>query len=62
MKKKHLPKIKPSKSTIIRGAYDMKGEWWCENDIQIFTGGMITMFFGRNREQIKIIERESKTH
>lgn len=57
MKKKYLPKPKPPKD-MVRGAYDKRGEWWHEDDIQTFTGGMITMFFGRNREQIKIIERE----
>ncbi len=59
MKKKYLPKTAPKKD-VVRGAYDKRGEWWSEEDIQVFTGGMITLCFGKQREHIKIMEREKK--
>ncbi len=54
MKKKYLTKPQPE---MVRGAYDKDGKWWFEQDIQTFTGGMITLCFGVRRELIKIIER-----
>lgn len=41
---------------MVRGAYDLSGKWWFEEDIETFTGGMIRMCFGKERERIKIIE------
>lgn len=55
MKKKYLKNIVIPKT--IRGAYDKNNTWWCEEDIQNYTGGMIKMFFGKTREQIEIVER-----
>jgi hypothetical protein len=60
MKKKYLPK-KQKPLDLVRGAYDKDGQWWYENDIQTFTGGMITLCFGKPREKIKIVEIERKT-
>lgn len=57
MKKRYLPKP-DQKKEMIRGAYDINGDWWYENDIMTFTGGMITMFFKKDRNKIKIIEIE----
>ncbi len=57
MKKKYQKKPTPPKD-IVRGAFDKSGKWWFEEDIQTFTGGMITLCFGKRRENIKIIDRE----
>jgi hypothetical protein len=51
MKKKYLPK-KQKPLDLVRGAYDKDG--------QTFTGGMITLCFGKPREKIKIVEIERK--
>ncbi len=59
MKKKFLPKPEPQKD-LVRGNYDRNGDWWFEESIQTFTGGMIRRFFSREREHIKIIEIERK--
>ncbi len=56
MKKKYLPKAEKPK-VIIRGAYDKDNDWWFEEDIQRFTGGVIKMCFGKSREKVEIIER-----
>lgn len=59
MKKKYLPKVEKPKD-LVRGAYDKDGQWWHENDIQTFTGGMIQLCFNKPRHKIKIIEVERK--
>ena len=44
------------KNDIVSCAYDKDGRWWFEEDIKCFTGGIIRMSFGKEREHIKIIE------
>lgn len=57
MKKKYLPQT-PKPKKVIRGAYDKKGQFWHEDDINTFTGGIIRMCFGKEREEIKIDDYE----
>ena len=57
MNRRYLKKPPKEKETI-RGAYDKDGKWWNEENIIMFTGGMVKMCFGKEKQHIKIIERE----
>jgi hypothetical protein len=56
MKKKTKFKQKPIEKNL-RGAFDKNNVWWSEEDINNFTGGVVKMFFGIPKEEIKIIEK-----
>ena len=56
--KKRFSRKAPPKKKVLYGAYDKDGKWWDKKDIQTFTGGMITLCFGTNREDIEITVRE----
>lgn len=60
MRKRYLPKEKKP-ADMVRGAYDTDGHWWHEEDIKSFTGGIVSICFGKTKEHIQIIEVERKS-
>lgn len=52
--KKRFSRKAPLKKGVRYGAYDKDGKWWGKQDIETFTGGMITLCFGKDREEIEI--------
>jgi hypothetical protein len=49
-------------NTYQKGAYDKRGVWWFEEEINSFTNGIVKMFFNKEKQNIKIIERKIKKH
>lgn len=43
---------------IGKGAYDLRGVWWSEDEIKTFTSGFVEMCFGVRKNKIKIVEKE----
>ncbi len=41
---------------LIRGAYDLNGVWWFEEDIIKFSSFIIKISFNKNRNDIEIVE------
>ena len=41
---------------MVRGAYDKDGTWWFENEIKTFTRGLVYLCFGKEKNEVEIIE------